>query len=198
MFFTSKSHFEAIVSRETIAKINLFVDLLEKWNKKINLIRYNNHDELWERHILDCANLTHFIPKDTKVLTDFGSGGGFPGIIISIMMDIEVHLIESDERKSIFLKEASKFAKNKVYVHTQRIESIDAWESDVLTARAVAPMVKLIPLTKRFIDKSKICLYQKGKNSVEEIKEAKKEIKDNYNITIIDIPNGGTIVKIMR
>lgn len=161
-------------SREAFEKIEAFIGLLEKWNPRINLIRYRDHAELWERHILDCARLLFLIPPKTTILTDFGSGGGFPGIILALLKPMTVHLIESDERKCAFLFEASHSITPSVQIHTARIEALAPWESDVLTARALAPLKKLIPLTEGFIQKTKICLFQKGENGVEEMEEAKK------------------------
>jgi 16S rRNA (guanine527-N7)-methyltransferase len=163
------------VSRETFSKLEQFIALLEKWNKKINLIRYYSTEELWERHILDCVQLLHLIPNDAKTLIDFGSGAGFPGIIISLFRPMEISLIESDERKCAFLYEASSLSLGQIHIHNSRIESLTPWESDVLTARALASLSNLIPLTNGFIKKTKICLFQKGQNSVEELDEAQKK-----------------------
>lgn len=169
-------------SREAFEKINAFIVLLEKWNARINLVRYKDTDELWERHILDSARLFPLIPAGSNTLTDFGSGGGFPGIILALLSPMTVHLIESDERKSAFLFEVSALASAPIHIHTARIESLAAWESDVLTARALAPLKTLIPLTAPFIAKTKICLFQKGQNGVEEMLEAQQLLPEASQI----------------
>ncbi len=194
--FKSMSALKENVSRETFQNLEHFIALLSKWNKAINLVSYRTEDELWQRHILNSAELINYIPKDSKILTDLGSGGGFPGIIIAILLDIEVHLVESDVRKSVFLTEAAIFAKNKVFVHNARIEEVTPWESDVLTARALAPLADLITMSQHFIKKNKICLFQKGKNSVEEIKEAKDQVGHNYIISEIPISLESSVVTV--
>ena len=179
-------------SREAYERINTFIALLEKWNQRINLIRYANTDELWERHILDCARLLAYMPPETQVLTDFGSGGGFPGVILALLHPMTTHLIESDERKCAFLFEAADIISGKTHIHNARIETLIPWESDVLTARALAPLKKLIPLTQGFIAKSKICLFQKGENGVEEVAEAKRILGENTDMDIRIMPLPGT------
>ncbi len=112
MYKLPESYFSQInsmqnVSRETFLKLEQFINLLLKWNKAINLIS-KSHDmpeDIWNRHILDSAQLAQYIPQDAKTITDFGSGGGFPGLILAILADWQVHLIESDGRKCAFLAE---------------------------------------------------------------------------------------------
>jgi 16S rRNA (guanine527-N7)-methyltransferase len=94
--------------------------------------------------------------------------------VIGIIGDYKLHLVESDVRKCVFLKEVSRLVKRDIHIHNQRIENIDVWESDVLTARALASVDKLLNITKDFRNKSKISLFLKGQNVVEEIEEAKK------------------------
>jgi 16S rRNA (guanine527-N7)-methyltransferase len=164
------------VSRETFDKCVLYINTLLKWNQKINLVskKHQNFDDIWHRHFVDSAQLIKHIPQHTRVITDFGSGGGFPGIVIGIIGDYKLHLVESDVRKCVFLKEVSRLVKRDIHIHNQRIENIDVWESDVLTARALASVDKLLNITKDFRNKSKISLFLKGQNVVEEIEEAKK------------------------
>ncbi len=147
---------------------------LLKWNKAINLISksHANVADIWNRHVIDSAQLVKFIPENAKTITDFGSGAGLPGIVLAIIGGYHVNLIESDQRKCAFLTEIATFLPIKISVHNKRIEEIIPWESDVLTARALASLDKLFEITLPFIDKSKLCIFLKGQNIVEEIEVA--------------------------
>ena len=91
------------VSRETLKKLNQYVEELIRWNAKINLISKNTIDDIWQRHILDSVQLQKYIPKENLVILDIGSGAGFPGIILGILTENKVFLVESDSRKCAFL-----------------------------------------------------------------------------------------------
>lgn len=160
------------VSRETFTTLMEFATLIEKWNRSINLIsKTTSVSELWQRHMIDSMQLFRFIPTETKVLTDFGSGGGFPGLILSFLGVPEVHLVESDKRKCAFLREASLLSKQKVVVHDARIESLTPWKSDIITARGLASLSELLDLVYPFVDGHTVCLFQKGKHASEELED---------------------------
>lgn len=185
-YFNQLSKLVPNVSRETFDDLVQFSHLLVKWNESINLIRYHSIDELWERHILNCTSLVSLIPKDSRTLIDLGSGAGFPGIILQILTGFDTHLIESDTRKCIFLTEVGRQLQLSITVHNARIEQLTPWESDVITARALAPLPKLLELGKPFIEKTKICLFQKGENSIKEIYQTGRQldVTDNNIVTI--------------
>ena len=87
------------VSRETEAKLEVYVKLLEKWQQRINLVSSKTLPYIWQRHILDCAQLTAYLPTKLGRIMDVGSGAGLPGIILAILTEFEVHLVESDTKK---------------------------------------------------------------------------------------------------
>jgi len=151
--------------RDNLAR---FADLLEKWNKKINLVGKTTTADLWVRHILDSAQLIKFIPENTKTLTDFGSGAGLPGLVLAILGVPEVHLIESNGKKASFMQEAARITNAKVHIHNERAETLTPWPSDVITARAFAPMEKLIPIVQPFLTEQSTCLFLKGLKAQEE------------------------------
>jgi 16S rRNA (guanine527-N7)-methyltransferase len=199
----SESHFQQAnkitnVSRETFSQLEDFINLLLKWNTSINLVSKSQStiNDIWGRHVLDSIQLVKYIPEDAKVITDFGSGGGFPGIILAIIGNWEVHLIESDQRKCAFLMEASRILSRKTHIHNDRIEKLNIWESDVLTARALAPLDKLLELTHRFHQKSKLCIFLKGQNVVEEINKASISWDINYEIYPSMTSDEGKILRI--
>lgn len=161
------------VSRETVEQLLHFSDLIKKWNSKINLVAHKDLDHLWQRHIIDSAQLVNYLPKQSSILTDFGSGGGFPGVVLAILHPWQqVHLVESDTRKCAFLRQVSAELSLNITIHNQRIESLKVWQSDVITARALRSITILLEWLYSFVDKSQICLFLKGENSVQEIEDA--------------------------
>jgi 16S rRNA (guanine527-N7)-methyltransferase len=162
------------VSRETLEKLEKFVELLMIWNKKINLIAGNCKDEIWQRHILDSYQLAKLLPAE-KSIVDIGSGGGFPAIIIAICYDYKkMTLIESDKRKAIFLQQAiMELDLKNIIVMNQRCENISSIQSDVVTARAISSIDELLKISAHHLnDKGEMWLL-KGKNAEAEIILAK-------------------------
>lgn len=175
----TEKDFEALfnVSRETLEKIATYHALLLKWNKAINLVSPKTLPEAWERHFIDSAQVAAFIPGGVKVYADLGCGGGFPGLVIAMMRpEIEVHLVESDERKCQFMRNVSRETSlGNVTIHTKRIENaIDDIAPDFITARALASLKTLFDYIYPWIDQNpKIQMaFMKGQKAVEEIAEA--------------------------
>lgn len=169
---------QANVSRETLARLTDYANLLVKWQSAINLVGGDTLDQLWRRHMLDSAQLGALVPSGADCLTDFGSGAGFPGLVLSIILDIPVHLVESSGKKAAFLREAARLCRAPVTVHNARIEEVDPWPSPVITARALAPLVRLLDYALPFCMPGTICLFPKGARADQELTEAAK----NWNI----------------
>jgi 16S rRNA (guanine527-N7)-methyltransferase len=112
------------VSRETLDRLQVYLDLLARWQSRINLVGPATLADPWRRHILDCAQLWRFWPTGAQTLADLGSGAGLPGLVLAVMGAPTVHLIESDQRKAAFLREASRACGVAVTVHAQRSEAI--------------------------------------------------------------------------
>jgi 16S rRNA (guanine527-N7)-methyltransferase len=162
------------VSRETADRLAALVDLLAHWNRRINLVGRNTLGDVWRRHILDSAQLYPLIPREARTLVDLGSGAGFPGLVLAIMGVPEVHLIESDTRKCVFLSEAARLTGAPVTVHPTRIERAKAPVADVITARALAPLAELLSLSVPFRRAGTLLLFPKGQSVEEELTEAEK------------------------
>lgn len=160
------------VSRETICNFVIYGDLLEKWNPTINLVGKSTLDDFWRRHILDSIQIYKYIPNATgKILADFGSGAGFPGMVLAMMGLKQVHLIESDARKCVFLQTVARETKTPVEIHNKRIEDC-AIKADIITARALAPLAELIDYAKDKINPNGVCLFLKGQDWKSEVKLA--------------------------
>ena len=174
------------VSRETYEKFIIFHKTLIKWQNSINLISKNSIENVWERHILDSAQL-YTLTKDIKGnIIDFGSGAGFPGLILAMMGHKKIHLVESDQKKCTFLREVSMLSETDVTVHNSRIENLEFFDVELITARALAPLNKLIDYAEAFLNKSLInrhppkMLFLKGKLYKKEI----LDLKDKQNFSI--------------
>lgn len=162
------------VSRETISRLSAYVDLLLAWNKRINLISKSTEAEVWKRHILDSAQLYPLIPRDCSILMDFGSGAGFPGLILAIMGVKGVRLVESDARKCAFLREAARITQTEAQIINQRIETLGPATVDVITARALAPLSDLLTHARPFLGPKTECLFLKGQHIDAELTQAHK------------------------
>jgi 16S rRNA (guanine527-N7)-methyltransferase len=172
------------VSRETISRLQTYHDLLVKWQKAINIVSPKTLDDIWGRHFTDSAQIAERIPQNSKV-ADLGSGGGFPGLVLAIMRpDLEIHLIESDNRKSEFLKNVSRETKSAARVHNDRVENIlEQLKPDIITARAFAPLVEILEMAGACPGARLLLL--KGKMAMEEVEEARKK----FNFDCADFPS---------
>ena len=176
----SKSQFLQFypVPHETFEKLSAYVDLLLKWNSKINLISKNTVDEVWIRHILDSAQIIKYIEDKSYRVLDVGSGAGLPGIILSILGVENITLVDSDQRKCSFLLEAARLLNLKLKVINDRVENICDKEFDVVTARGFASIDKVLNEVSSI--KSNKILLLKGKNYNTEIQEALQRWKFEY------------------
>ncbi len=149
--------------------------LIKKWQKAVNLVSNTEINSLWERHILDSAQVFFEIPKEARILIDMGSGGGFPAVVVAILNKVlnghltKIVLIESDNKKSIFLKEVSRILDLNLIVLNERIERIKGISADVITARALASTDMLLEWGREFYKNDTIFLFLKGKLVDDEI-----------------------------
>lgn len=163
------------VSRETLDRLTAYADLLQRWQPRINLVANSTLHDLWERHLLDCAQLVQHLPKNAKILGDFGAGAGLPGLVLAILKPaLEVHLVEVDAKKCAFLQEACRVADAAVKIHRVRIENAGLPPLDVATARALAPLSKCLGQVAPFLDAHGICLFHKGQAWAEELTAAQQ------------------------
>lgn len=148
------------VSRETLERLEAHAALLAKWSKAINLVGRETLRDVWRRHFLDSAQLMDHLPpapegRDRRIL-DLGSGAGFPGLVLAILEAGEVTLVESDAKKAAFLREAARITEAPATVICARIESLSPSElaPDVVTARALAALPKLLDLAEPFLHRA--------------------------------------------
>jgi 16S rRNA (guanine527-N7)-methyltransferase len=166
------------VSRETLARIEAYAALLLKWNKQINLIGRSSESELWKRHILDSAQLHPLIPTTAKSIADVGTGAGLPGLILSVLNSAaSFALIEPDRRKAAFLREAIRATQSTAIIHNSRIEETGLTAQDVVIARALAPLDKLLEMVEKLVSIHTVCIFPKGAAAEQELTEARTRWK---------------------
>jgi 16S rRNA (guanine527-N7)-methyltransferase len=174
------------VSRETLTRLKAYVGLLEDWSSRHNLVSRNSLAQVWHRHMLDSAQLAPLVPIGAATLADLGSGAGFPGLILAELLRgrVQVTLFESIRKKAEFLAAAARRMDLKVQVENTRIEEA-AGPYDVITARALAPLDKLLGYAQRIAGKQTICLFPKGQSLASELTEARK----SWRMTTLQHPS---------
>ena len=171
------------VSRETEARLERFLNLLQTWQAKTNLVSPSTLPMLWSRHVSDSLQLLALAPA-AKVWADFGSGGGFPGMVLACALadtaGAQVHLIERNGKKAGFLREALRVTGASAVIHLADIEdTVDRLSGpvDCVTARAVAPLNQLIGFAEPLVKKGAKALFLKGQDVEVELTEATKSWK---------------------
>ncbi len=167
------------VSRETIERLEALVSLMKKWNTAINLVARSTLEDAWNRHILDSAQLYSLAPAGAATWVDLGSGGGFPGLVIACIAKekapkLVVTLIESDQRKAAFLRQANTSLGLGCQILCERIETASAQNADVVSARALAPLDKLCGFAARHMQPNGCALFMKGAQHAAEVDVARK------------------------
>jgi 16S rRNA (guanine527-N7)-methyltransferase len=170
------------VSRETLSRLEAYADLLTRWSARINLVGRETLPDLWRRHILDSAQLRRLIPNSARSLIDLGSGAGLPGLVLAILGVPGVELVEADSRKAAFLREAARIAGAKVTIRPCRIQAVPPHPVDVATARACAPLDRLLDLVAPFLAPGTLCLFPKGERFNEELTLARKAWTMNVSV----------------
>ena len=181
------------VSRETIDKLLIYEKLIFNAQEKYNLVGKSTLSQVWLRHFADSAKIFQIIEdiyhkskKDSISFADIGSGAGFPGVVISLMLEaknmiVRTILIDSNKKKSIFLENVKKKMELSYIVLNKRSESVEE-KFDIITARAVTSITKFLDINYNLFKKDSIIILLKGKTWREEIKESKKKWKFQFNV----------------
>jgi 16S rRNA (guanine527-N7)-methyltransferase len=160
------------VSRETSRRLDVYAELLLRWNARINLISRTDAPHLRGRHIEDSLQLAALLPEGVTRAIDLGSGAGFPGLVLAITTGVHFDLVEADHRKAAFLREAIRATGASAQVHAQRIEGVGLAPAALVTARALAPLTILLGLAAPLLAPDGVCLFPKGENAEQELSEA--------------------------
>jgi 16S rRNA (guanine527-N7)-methyltransferase len=164
------------VSRETRERLALYLETLKHWQRTINLVAASTLADPWRRHLLDSAQILPLLPEGVPRLADLGSGAGLPGLVLAIHRpDIAVILIEADQRKSAFLREAARRAGlSNVRILTGRIEKLPPEPQPLVTARALASLDQLLGWAAPWLAEGAVCLFHKGYRHQDELTEARR------------------------
>lgn len=189
------------VPRETVEPLRELADLVAHWNRRINLLSRGEAADLWHRHVLDSAQLYPLAPPDAATWLDLGSGAGFPGLVCATLArscgrSIAFTLVESDTRKAAFLREAVRHLSLEAAVIDRRIEALSLAPQDVISARALAPLDRLLDYAHPFCHAGTRLLFPKGRQADSELTLARR----GWHIRAIRVPSRtdpeGTILKI--
>ncbi|MFK7842008.1 MAG: 16S rRNA (guanine(527)-N(7))-methyltransferase RsmG [Sphingorhabdus sp.] len=187
------------VSRETWERLELFIALLREEMLLQNLISKSSADLMWSRHVVDSAQLLLLAPKPKgeMIWLDLGTGAGFPGMVVAILSNYQVRMVESRKRRCEFLNKVVE--KIQIDDHSSvlhdRLEQIDSFPADVISARAFAPLDRLIALSHRFSTENTVWLLPKGKNAVRELKGLSPKRQKMFHVehSLTD-PSAGILV----
>ncbi|WP_424972160.1 16S rRNA (guanine(527)-N(7))-methyltransferase RsmG [Dinoroseobacter sp. S76] len=190
-----------LVSRETLERLRTYEALTKKWTQRINLIAPATVDQLWTRHIEDSAQLYSYLPDAAETLVDLGSGAGFPALVLAILAaddspDLSVHCIESDSRKSVFLRTVARETGVQVSVLNDRVESTSPMQADVITARAFTALPALLEASARHRKSGGVCLFPKGKTYEKELAAAREMWNFEYTAHPSQTEQGTVILEV--
>ena len=186
-FLTPDAFAEAFsVSRETVERLKTYESLLQQWQKTINLVAPSTLNQVWHRHFADSAQLVRLAPPAPKTWVDLGSGGGFPGLAVAILLaatqnteKTKFTLIESDSRKAAFLREVARAVAVPVDILPVRIEAAATRASvrgaAVISARALSPLTRLFAQAAPFMTAGSVGLFPKGREVSRELQAAENE-----------------------
>lgn len=188
------------VSRETLARLELFKILLEKWNSRINLVSRHSMQDFWFRHITDSVQVFRCISRSGNWV-DLGSGGGFPGLVVAILAaeerpETQVTLIESDQRKCAFLRTAARETGVACTVLAQRIEQAEPQNADILSARALTDLSGLLDYCERHLATGGTALFPKGVTWQKEVEAARRNWQFDVDTISSKTESGAVILKI--
>lgn len=173
------------VSRETSRRLRDFADLLLQWSERVNLIGAADRASLWDRHIMDSLQLLPLLKGYMPPFVDLGSGAGFPGLVLAVASGKHFHLVEADQRKAAFLREAARITAAHVTVHARRTQEVTLPPATVVTARALAPLPELLALATPFLGPGGVLFAMKGRNAKQELTAAQA----HWNMRVVAIPS---------
>lgn len=165
------------VSRETFARIETVLSCLETYRQRMNLIGPSEWDHIWRRHVADSLFLVPYVPMDARIV-DLGSGGGFPALplacVLTTMGTGHVTMVETVGKKAVFLRAAVAAAGLNATVRQGRVENASDIKADIVTARAFAPLPKLMDYAAPWLEKGATGLFHKGERWKDELTDASK------------------------
>ena len=188
-------------SPDIMDRMDAFLTVLTDWNARMNLVGPSALAEFWGRHAYDSAQLLKLAP-DARIWADLGAGAGFPGIVLAVFLKdrerAKVHLIESMAKRCAFLRSVSMDLGLPTLIHNSRAESLHLSPVDVVTARALAPMPRLLEYAQPLLRGSAVGLFLKGRDVERELEEARKSWRFEVSLSPSASDPEGRIVSLKR
>lgn len=189
------------VSRETMKRLEIYAELLKKWNPKINLVSKNSMDSLWNRHIQDSHQIFGLAKHPVRHWADLGSGGGFPGMVIAILArefgsPAEITLVESDSRKCAFLRTAARETETNANVLNARIEDLSPLAANVVSARALSDLNSLLSFSSLHLTRDGLAIFHKGRSWKSELEAAQSQWNFHYSVAKSELEHGSVILTV--
>ncbi len=189
------------VSEAGLAKLRLFAALIEKWTARINLIARSTVPEIWQRHIEDSARVALYAPPQARRWADFGAGAGFPGLVVAAILQdrdspTRMILVESDQRKATFLREAVRQTGISAEIRAERSEKLPALRADVVSARALAALGDLLETMDLHGTPDGKGLFPKGETWSDEVAAARKSWSFSLDAHVDPGHKGGAILEL--
>ncbi|MXP26477.1 16S rRNA (guanine(527)-N(7))-methyltransferase RsmG [Altererythrobacter indicus] len=180
----AKAFCASLTNSTGIARLERFAELLKLENEHQNLVAKASLETIWQRHFADSAQLLNYVPRETSPWLDLGTGAGFPGIVIAAMKaDCEVVVVESRKRRIEWLERlCDELELTNCHVEGARLEQVESFEARVISARAFAPLPRLLELSARFSSINTTWVLPKGRSAAQELSELKKAAQSMFHV----------------
>jgi 16S rRNA (guanine527-N7)-methyltransferase len=165
---------EFVLNKTQVDKIDFYLSSIIEHNKHTNLIGKSTIENIWDRHVLDCLQLTKYIINKKLKILDLGTGAGLPGVLFSIVGYQKVLMVDSVKKKTDFVRKIIKELSLTAKIQNKRIEKPPTTQHNIIVSRALAPLVKLLTYARMYSNKNTTSLFLKGRNANSEIDIASK------------------------
>ena len=165
---------EFVLNKTQVEKIDFYLSSIIEYNKHTNLVGRSTIENIWDRHVLDCLQLTKYINNKKLKILDLGTGAGLPGVLFSIVGYQKVLMVDSVKKKTDFVRKIIKELSLTAKIQNKRIENPPTSQHDIIVSRALAPLVKLLTYARMYSNKNTTSLFLKGRNAISEIDIAAK------------------------
>jgi 16S rRNA (guanine527-N7)-methyltransferase len=165
---------EFVLNKTQVDKIDFYLSSIIEHNKHTNLVGKSTIENIWDRHVLDCLQLTKYIFNKKLKILDLGTGAGLPGVLFSIVGFQKVLMVDSVKKKTDFVRKIIKELSLTAKIQNKRIEKPPTSQHDIIVSRALAPLVKLLTYARMYSNKNTTSLFLKGRNVTSEIDIASK------------------------
>ena len=165
---------EFVLNKTQVDKIDYYLSSIIEHNKHTNLVGKSTIENIWDRHVLDCLQLTKYIINKKLKILDLGTGAGLPGVLFSIVGYQRVLMVDSVKKKTDFVRKIIKELSLTAKIQNKRIEKPPTSQHNIIVSRALAPLVKLLTYARMYSNKNTTSLFLKGRNANSEIDIASK------------------------